>query len=79
MKKIFLGFIILLSSLQALEVNEYLSDVYFANGINTDEDSARDSVDDISEKFPSLPRCIAEHKGLSLKLARDKALFCAHF
>jgi len=56
MKKIFLGFIILLSSLQALEVNEYLSDVYFANGINTDEDSARDSVDDISEKFPSLPR-----------------------
>lgn len=49
--KIFLILFLFLTSLQALEVNEYLSDVYFANGINTDEDSAKKSRDVLSKKF----------------------------
>jgi hypothetical protein len=37
--------------MHALEVNEYMSDIYFANGIDTDEDSAKKSRDILSKKF----------------------------
>lgn len=50
MRKIFLGYIFLLSILSA-EINEYMSDVYFANGINTDGKKADKALKDIKSSF----------------------------
>ena len=55
MKKILLIFFFSISFLSA-EINEYLSDVYFANGIDTSEDDAKLSLEDINDsvriKYP---------------------------
>jgi len=50
MRKIFLGFIFLLS-VSFAEINEYMSDVYFANGINTDKLKADEAIKDIKLTF----------------------------
>ena len=50
MKFIFIIILIWVSFLSA-KVNEYKSDVYFANGINTDEEVAKKSRDIIDKKF----------------------------
>ena len=55
MKKLFFVWLLVLHNLYALEVNEYFSDVYFANGINTDEITAKKSRDKISKKFEISP------------------------
>lgn len=38
-------------TLASAEINEYLSDVYFANGIDTDERTAKKSIENIRRKF----------------------------
>ena len=48
MKNIFLGFIFLLS-VSSAEINEYMSDVYFANGINTNGKQGDKALKDIEE------------------------------
>ena len=53
MKKLLIVWFLMLHGLYALEVNECLNDVYFANGIDTDEISAKKSRDMISKKFQS--------------------------
>ena len=50
MKFMFIIILIWISLLSA-KVNECVSDVYFANGINTDEDVAKKSRDIIAKKF----------------------------
>jgi len=50
MRKIFLGFLFLLS-VSFAEINEYMSDVYFANGINTDKLKADEAIKDIKLTF----------------------------
>jgi len=50
MKNIFLGFIFLLS-VSSAEINEYMSDVYFANGINTDGIAAKDALLEMKTSF----------------------------
>ena len=51
MKKYIVAWFILLHGLYALSVNECVSDVYFANGIDTTREQSYDSLDKISEKF----------------------------
>jgi len=46
MKNIILVFLLFFNFSYA-EINECMSDVYFANGIDTDEDTAKDSLDEI--------------------------------
>ena len=53
MKKIIVFIFIIINSLNALVVNEYLNDVYFANGINTNRGKAQDSIDKLNEEFKS--------------------------
>jgi hypothetical protein len=50
MKKIFLILLIGISFSYA-EINEYMSDVYFANGINTGQDDAKLSLEDINNSI----------------------------
>ena len=50
MKKIVLLFLLSISFLSA-EINECVSDVYFANGINTDSDDAKQDLNRINTKF----------------------------
>ena len=50
MKKILLMLFLGLSFLSA-EINEYRSDVYFANGIDTSEDDAKLSLKDINDSM----------------------------
>ena len=52
MKKIIL-ILFLFSSFLYAEIDERKSDVYFANGIDTDEFTAKDSVDEIEREFKS--------------------------
>ena len=54
MKKIALIFIMLVSVAFAGEINEYVSDVYFANGINTTDKSAESTKNEIEERGSSL-------------------------
>jgi len=50
MKKIIL-IILLFTSFLSASINEYLSDVYFANGIDTKKEDADDSLRIINKKF----------------------------
>ena len=50
MKRIIFILLFCVSFLSA-EINEYLSDVYFANGIDTTKEQAYLSKDKLSEKF----------------------------
>jgi len=65
-KKLFFIWLLVWHNLYALEVNECNSDVYFANGINTDEITAKKSRDKISKKtkisFPEAYKYVANWK-----------------
>ena len=52
MKKFFL-LILLFSGILHATIDERKSDVYFANGIDTDEFTAKDSIDEIEREFKS--------------------------
>jgi len=41
MKKLFLLFLVFISCVNAIEIDEYKTDVYFANGILTDNNTSR--------------------------------------
>ncbi len=51
MKKLLFVWLLFMGALYALTVNEYLNDVYFANGINTDEKTAKKSRDILKKEF----------------------------
>ncbi len=65
MKKIILLLLVSISFLFA-EINEYDSDVYFANGINTDSGDAKQDLRRIDKKFkvayPDSYKCVANWK-----------------
>ena len=66
MRRLVVACLLIWHSLYALEVNECLSDVYFANGINTDEALAKKSRDMILKKFkafnPAVYKKVADWK-----------------
>ena len=50
MKKIVFIFLLIISAAFSGEINEYVSDVYFANGVNTNDASAESTKNEIKTK-----------------------------
>jgi len=65
MKKIIL-IILLFTSFLSASINEYLSDVYFANGIDTKEKSAYKALSEIQDNFelnyPNIYQSVSDWK-----------------